>query len=146
VLVEHARTLLGIADASHAESSSDGTPIVALLSCSLDGHTIDVALTPGTRLAALHGGAPSVTESTTCSYGLDPAWQHVALSSGMVVAGVDDTGEVRAVERPDHPFFVATLYQPQLRSSPGAPHPVWSGFLAACMRTRDGSAGRCGAS
>jgi CTP synthase (UTP-ammonia lyase) len=48
------------------------------------------------------------------------------------VSGVDQTGEVRAVERDDHPFFLATLYQPQLRSSPGAPHPVWLGFLRAC--------------
>jgi len=132
VLVEHARNLLGIDDASHTESSSEGTPVVSLLSCSLDGETIDVALTPGTQLSGLHGGAPSVTEMTTCNYGLDPEWQHVASSGGMAVAGIDDTGEVRAVERPDHPFFVATLYQPQLRSSPDAPHPVWLGFVAAC--------------
>jgi CTP synthase (UTP-ammonia lyase) len=73
-----------------------------------------------------------VTESTTCNYGLDPAWQHVASTGGMVVSGVDDTGEVRAVERSDHPFFVATLYQPQLRSTSDAPHPIWLGFLRAC--------------
>lgn len=132
MLVEHARSLLGIEDASHAESSSDGTAIVTPLACSLDGRTIDVALTPGSRLAALHRGATSVKELTTCNYGLDPAWQHVASMGGMAVAAVDDTGEVRAVERPDHPFFVATLYQPQLRSSADAPHPVWVGFLEAC--------------
>ena len=132
MLVEHARTMLGIDDASHAESSSEGTPVVAPLSCSLDGESIDVELTPGTQLAALYGNPSSVTEMTTCNYGLDPEWQHVASSGGMVVAGIDDTGEVRAVERPDHPFFVATLYQPQLRSSPDAPHPVWLGFVAAC--------------
>lgn len=131
MLVEHARSLLGIGDASHAESSTDGTPIIGLLSCALDGVTIDVAITPGTRLAALHGGARSVEERTTCSYGLDPAWQHVASSGGMVISGVDGTGEVRAIERPDHPFFVATLYQPQLRSTPAEPHPIWLGLLGA---------------
>ncbi len=132
MLVEHARTLLGVDDASHAETSDDGTSVISLLACSLAGRTIDVLLTAGTRLAALHGGAAAVTESTTCSYGLATAWQHVASSGGMVVSGVDDTGEVRSVERDDHPFFLATLYQPQLRSSPKRPHPVWLGFVEAC--------------
>ena len=132
MLVEHARSLLGIDDASHAESSDVGTPVISPLSCSLDGQTIDVVLTPGSRLAALYGGARAVVESTACNYGLAPAWQHVASEGGMRVSGVDDTGEVRAIERVDHPFFVGTLYQPQLRSTPGAPHPVFVGFVAAC--------------
>jgi CTP synthase (UTP-ammonia lyase) len=59
---------------------------------------------------------------------------HIAGVGGMAVAATDRTGEVRAVERPDHPFFVATLYQPQLRSAPGAPHPVFTGLLAAAGR------------
>jgi CTP synthase (UTP-ammonia lyase) len=49
----------------------------------------------------------------------------------MRVAAVDNTGEVRAIERPDHPFFMGTLYRPQLRSQPGAPHPVFTGLLKA---------------
>ena len=49
----------------------------------------------------------------------------------MLVAATDATGEVRAVERSDHPFFVATLYQPQLTSAPGRPHPIWAGFVDA---------------
>ena len=42
-----------------------------------------------------------------------------------------DTGEVRAVERTDGSFCVATLFQPQLRTQPGAPHPIWRGFVEA---------------
>ena len=132
MLVEHARTVLGITDASHQESSDDGTAIVTPLACSLDGQTIDVRLTPRSKLASLHGDVATVTELTTCNYGLDPAHQDIASSGGMIVSGVDDTGEVRAVERPDHPFFLATLYQPQLRSTAAQPHPVWLGFLQAC--------------
>jgi CTP synthase (UTP-ammonia lyase) len=131
VLVEHARTVLGVGDAKHAESGDGGTPIVTPLACSLDGESIEVQFTPGTKLAALHGVA-SATEFTTCNYGLDPARQRIASEGGMVVCGIDDTGEVRAIERTDHPFFMATLYQPQLRSTPSEPHPVWLGFLEAC--------------
>ena len=51
----------------------------------------------------------------------------------MRIAATDLTGEVRAIERVDHPFFVGTLYQPQLRSTPGAPHPVFIGLLDAAQ-------------
>jgi len=131
VLVEHARTVLRVDDASHAESGDSGTPIVTPLACSLDGQSIQVQLTPGTKVAALYGD-PVVTEFTTCNYGLDPARQHIASEGGMAVSGIDDTGEVRVIERTDHPFFVGTLYQPQLRSTPADPHPVWLSFLQAC--------------
>ena len=78
----------------------------------------------------MHAGQP-VSEHTTCNYGLDPAVQSIASQHGMIVSAVDDTGEVRAVERTDHPYFVGTLYQPQLRSSPEEPHPVWTGLIEA---------------
>jgi CTP synthase (UTP-ammonia lyase) len=35
--------------------------------------------------------------------------QQLAEEYGVRVAGIDHTGEMRAVERPDHPFFVGTL-------------------------------------
>ncbi len=141
MLVEHARTLLGVHDAGHAESSADGTTIISLSACSLVGRTVEVTLTRGTCLAALHGDAKVLTESTTCSYGLASARRHVASSGGMVVSGTDGAGEVLAVERTDHPFFLATLYQPQLPSSSQDPHPVWLGFIEACSAA--GAGGAC---
>ena len=89
-----------------------------------------MTLEAGSLLARLYGSTTAV-EHTTCSYGLDPAMQHLAGEWGMRVAATDGTGEVRAVEREDHPFFVGTLYQPQLRSHPGDPHPVFIGLLRA---------------
>lgn len=131
MLVEHARSLAGIPDASHAEyGAGAGTPVITPLACSLDQQTIEVDLVAGSLLARLHGAA-RVTERTTCSYGLAVDAQEIASSAGMTVSGRDGTGEVRVVERPDHPFFLATLYQPQLTSSPEVPHPVFLGFLEA---------------
>jgi CTP synthase (UTP-ammonia lyase) len=134
VLVEHARNVLGIEGASHAESMTGGDPIITRLSCSLNGKSIEVRIRPGTVLSHLHDGAGPVTELATCNYGLDPARQDIASSGGMVVSAIDGTGEARAIERADHPFFVATLYQPQLRSSAATPHPVWRGFIGAVTR------------
>lgn len=131
MLVEHARNVAGIPDASHAEYSEDGgRPVITLLACSLQDQTITVDISPGSLLERLHGRRQSV-ELTTCSYGLDQSLQHIAGEFGMRVAATDGTGEVRAIERGDHPFFVGTLYQPQLSSRPDAPHPVFVGLLAA---------------
>lgn len=131
MLVEHARNLIGIADAVHAEYEGPGTPVVTLLACSLADNEIDIAVTPGSKLHDIYG-ADTGQERTTCNYGLAPAFDHIARTAGLRVGAVDDTGEVRAVERDDHPFFMATLYQPQLSSSPAHPHPIWSAFVAAC--------------
>jgi CTP synthase (UTP-ammonia lyase) len=132
VLVEHARNLAGIRDASHAEDGAGGTHVITALACSLQGREITMDLAPGSLLARLHGST-RVTERTTCDYGLAPEMQHLAGEHGMRVAGSDDSGEVRAVERPDHRFFVGTLYQPQLCSTRDRPHPVFLGLLAAAM-------------
>lgn len=130
MLVEHARSLAGIHDASHAEYGAAGTAVITPLSCSLQGREIVVDLTPDSGLARLHG-TTRVVERTTCDYGLAADMQHLAGEHGMRVAGRDDTGEVRAIERPEHPFFVGTLYQPQLSSTPDRPHPLFVALLRA---------------
>ena len=138
MLVEHARSLAGIPDATHAEYGAGGTPVISLLSCSLQAQTINVDLTSGSRLAGLYGTLRAV-ERTNCSYGLAPEMQHIANEHGMRVAATDATGEVRAIERVDHPFFLATLFQPQLSSAPGRPHPVFTGLLEAARSSWRGN-------
>jgi CTP synthase (UTP-ammonia lyase) len=137
VLVEHARNLAGISDAAHAEYGPGGRAVIELLACSLQDQTIAVELTPGSLLEHLYGG-PRAVERTTCSYGLVPALQHIADEHGMRIAATDETGEVRAIERVDHPFFVGTLYQPQLTTAPDAAHPIFVGLLQT-MAAKDAS-------
>jgi CTP synthase (UTP-ammonia lyase) len=107
--------------------------VISALSCSLDGQQITVTLHPGSTLRRLHA-TTTVVERTTCNYGLNPRLQDIASGHGMTVAATDETGEVRAIERPDHPFFLATRYQPQLTSSPEHPHPALIGFVKAAAK------------
>jgi CTP synthase (UTP-ammonia lyase) len=72
-----------------------------------------------------------VHELTTCNYGLASDFENLATTHGLRVAAIEPDGGVRAIERVDHPFFLGTLYQPQLRSTSGAPHPVFVGLLRA---------------
>ena len=89
-----------------------------------------VTILPGTRAAALYGVAESV-EDYYCNYGVNPAYRSRLEKAGMVVSGVGGDGEIRIVELPGHPFFLATLFLPQTRSPVGRPHPLLAGYAAA---------------
>lgn len=134
LLVEHARNVMGIIAADHAEYGGDGVHVVELLSCSLSESQIEIELVPGTRLAAIYGVA-TATEKTNCNYGLAAGYQHLAAEGGLTVTSVDDTGEVRSVERNDHPFFMGTLFQPQRTSTAEHPHPLLLAFVDAAVRS-----------
>jgi CTP synthase (UTP-ammonia lyase) len=79
-----------------------------------------------------------IDEAYTCSYELNPAFEATLTACGLRIAGRDETGAVRAVELPEHPFYVATLYQPQQASTADRPHPLITAFLQAAMRFRAG--------
>jgi CTP synthase (UTP-ammonia lyase) len=132
LLVEHARNVMGMVDASHAEYGGPGTAIIDVLSCSLADSRIDVTIVPGTLLAGIYGTS-TVIERTNCNYGLAPAYGQLAAEGGLVVSATDETGEVRAVERVDHPFFIGTLFQPQRSSTVETAHPLWLAFVGAVV-------------
>ena len=92
-----------------------------------------VTILPDTRAAALYRVATSV-EDYYCSYGVNPAYRSRLEAAGMVVSGLGGDGEIRIVELVGHPFFLATLFLPQTRSTPGRPHPILAGFAAAVRR------------
>ena len=130
-LLEHARNVAGIVRAEHAESAPSAAHLVIEpLSCSLIGAEGAIRPVPGTRLFAIYGQTPRV-ERYHCSYGLAPGYRHLAESDGMRVAALDDQGETRAVERDGRWFWLATLFQPELSSPAGRPHPVIAEFVAA---------------
>jgi CTP synthase (UTP-ammonia lyase) len=104
--------------------------VITPLACSLVGQSHPVRLVPGTRAAGLYGVA-EVTEDYYCSYGINPDYRRRLEEGGMRVSGVGPEGEIRIVELPGHPFFVATLFLPQTRSAAGRPHPLLAGYAAA---------------
>jgi CTP synthase (UTP-ammonia lyase) len=127
--------VLGLAEAGLQETdpAGEGTLVVTALSCSLVGVRQEVFLVAGTALARVYG-RERATEEFRCRYGLNPAYRAALEAAGLRVAAVDAEGQVRAVELPGHPFYVATLFLPQLSSAPGAPHPLILAYLASCGR------------
>ncbi|QSQ22071.1 CTP synthase [Pyxidicoccus parkwayensis] len=130
-LIEFARNVLGLRDADHAESNPDASmPLVGALSCSLVGMKGKVTLTAGSQAAKAYGRTES-TEAYHCNYGLNTRYRHVLDGAPLRITGEDEEGAVRVVELTGHPFFMATLFQPELSASTGQPHPLIQAFLAA---------------
>ncbi|HEX9343417.1 MAG TPA: CTP synthase [Actinomycetota bacterium] len=134
MLIEFARKVAGIPDADHAEYNPDASRLlIGALACSLVGQTMTVTLVEGSVAQRAYGTA-STTERYYCRFGLNPAYLPALQHAGLVVSGTDQDGEVRIMELPGQRFFVATLFVPQTSSTPAAPHPLISAYLAAAQR------------
>lgn len=93
-------------------------------------------LTPGTTSAGAYG-RDDAREEFRCNFGLNPRYRQQVLQEPLRVAGVDENGEARIIELANHPFFVATLFLPQLSSTPAAPHPLIEAYLRAAAAFHD---------
>lgn len=122
-----------IADAEHEESAPDAsTLVISRLACSLVGAAQAVILSPGSRVAQIYGQTV-VTEDFACNFGLNPIFRGRLTNGDLQAVGIDADGDLRCVELRSHPFFLATLFLPQIRSFPGQPHPLIAAFLAAAV-------------
>lgn len=125
--------MLGFRDAAHAETEPNAERLViAPLACSLAHQEHTVSIRQASLAARLYGGVPSSVESYTCSYGLDEVYVPELESHGLRVVGVDAEGQAQIVELSTHPFFLATLFLPQMRPA----HLLVEGFLAAAAALR----------
>ncbi len=78
--------------------------------------------------------ATAVTEPYYCNYGLNPSYEGRLADAGVVVSGRGPGGEVRIIELPEHPFFVATLFVPRSQVVEGGPHPLYVGLVEAVRK------------
>ena len=137
-VLEFARHVLHWADAMHAESDPGaGRPVIAPLACALVEAHGEVALVPGSRIARAYGSlrAPTVYR---CRYGLNPDFRAALTTGPLRGTAQDEHGELRAIELDDHPFFVATLWQPERAALEGRPV-VLAQALVAAARARTAS-------
>ncbi len=86
----------------------------------------------GTRTFAIYG-CDQVVEQYFCSYEVNPEYRAPLEAAGLIVSGVSEGDEVRVAELTGHPFFLATLFQPQLSSTPANPHPLITALLNAAQ-------------
>jgi CTP synthase (UTP-ammonia lyase) len=133
--------VLGIKDANSAENKSASKNIVIYpVACALpnrsenapklSGAIPEVRIRPGSYLHSFYK-QDVVTEEFFCNYEVNPEFEWAFVEAGFPIVARGTQGEIRAIESPAHRFFVATLFQPQLSSKAGKPHPIIVEFLRA---------------
>ena len=93
-------------------------------------------LVPGT-LAAKAYGEEVVYERHRHRWEVNPAYHQTLEHAGLVLSGNSHNGRLtEIIELPDHPFFVAGQFHPELRSRPTRPHPLFRDFVGAAQAYR----------
>ncbi|TAM96208.1 MAG: hypothetical protein EPN40_09260 [Rhodanobacteraceae bacterium] len=132
-IIEYARNALGWQDAKHAETSPEALrPVIVPLLCSLVEVTDAVHLVEGSRLELAYGTTEAV-EGYHCSYGLGDDFRKAVASGPLKITATDDAGDVRGIELEGHPFFVATLFQPERSALKGCVPPPVRAFTQAML-------------
>ncbi len=133
-VLEFLRDGLGVG-ATHAEVDAPGPDhAIAELPCSLRGEQRVVTPVVGTAFAALTGGRPFVGMHY-CGYGPTPSTVTLLTRHGWIVEATAPDAPVEVLTYMPHPFFVLTLFQPQIGAvDHGQVHPLVHAFVDVCRR------------
>jgi len=151
-VIETARNLLGVTDASSSEFDHGGRPVVGLMtewtqggkkqtraSGGALGGTMRLGaypakLKPGSRVAQIYG-ATEIEERHRHRFEVDMGLAAGLADHGVVFSGVSPDGALPEImEIPDHPWFIGVQFHPELKSRPFDPHPLFASFIDAAMK------------
>jgi CTP synthase (UTP-ammonia lyase) len=135
-VLEYSRNVLGWADAEHGETSPESArALLTPLTCSLVEAVDGIHLRPGSLIANAYETS-DIHEGYRCRYGVNPQFERELLSNRLQAVGHDRSGDLRAIELKGHPFFVATLFQPERAALKGQMPPLVRAFVEACRGPR----------
>jgi CTP synthase (UTP-ammonia lyase) len=130
-LIEFARNVLGLPEADHGETNPNATlALITPLPCALRETETPIHLLPASRVRRIYGRT-EIVEPFNCGFGLNPQHQQLFDASALKITGVGDDGIARVIELESHPFFIATLFQPERSALKEAVHPLITAFLQA---------------
>ena len=151
IVIEFARNVAGITDASSSEFERTKNPVIGLLTeWSKDsaiekrsnnsdlGGTMrlgayDTHLRPGTLIQSLYG-EDTISERHRHRYEFNSHYEDVLSQCGLVFSGVShDKKLVETVEVKDHPWFIGVQFHPEFKSRPFATRPLFDGLVKAAL-------------
>jgi len=95
-----------------------------------------VRLVPETKAYAIYHHE-LIHERHRHRYEVNNKYVSILKEKGMVISGLLATEDlVEIIELPDHPWFVATQFHPELKSRPDQPQPLFSAFVGAALKAR----------
>lgn len=154
MVIEYARNVAGIADASSTEfDETTSSPVIATMAEQVDiidggnlGGTMRLGaytahLADGSLAASLYGDT-EISERHRHRYEVNNRYRQQLADAGLVFSGTSpDDQLVEFVELPqdEHPFYIATQAHPELKSRPNRAHPLFAGLVAASLERQAAS-------
>ncbi|MBA4156378.1 MAG: CTP synthase [Gemmatimonadetes bacterium] len=146
-IIEFSRTVCGISAAHSAEWEQETSdPVICLMNSQHEvtdlGGTMrlgayNARLASGSRAAEIYG-THEISERHRHRYEVNNAYRDPLIDAGMMISGTSPDGTlIEMIELPDHPWFLATQFHPELKSRPLQPHPLFASFVGAAVRQHD---------
>jgi CTP synthase len=152
-VIECARNLAGLSEASTTEFGHTPEPVVGLLTEWARGNDVErreaggdlggtmrlgsypARLAEGSLVRAVYGGAVAIDERHRHRYEVNIRYRECLEAAGMMFSGLSPDGTLpEIIEYPGHPWFIGVQYHPELKSKPFAPHPLFASFIAASVK------------
>ncbi|MEV4687964.1 CTP synthase [Microbacterium sp. LWH3-1.2] len=148
IVIEYARHVAGIEDASSSEFDPDTQhPVIATMEEQVDildhgdlGGTMRLGLYPADlaegSIAAEVYGADRASERHRHRYEVNNRYRDQIAEAGLMFSGINpDLNLVEYVELPRdvHPYYIATQAHPELRSRPTDANPLFRGLVGAAL-------------
>ncbi|GAA5204746.1 CTP synthase [Microbacterium jejuense] len=148
IVIEYARHVAGIEDASSSEFDPDTQhPVIATMEEQVDildhgdlGGTMRLGLYPADlaegSIAAEVYGSNRASERHRHRYEVNNRYRDRIAEAGLVFSGINpDLDLVEYVELPRdvHPYYIATQAHPELRSRPTNANPLFRGLVGAAL-------------
>jgi CTP synthase len=76
-----------------------------------------------------------ISERHRHRYEVNNDYRDILIEKGLIISGASPNGSlVEMIELPNHPWFVACQFQPEFKSRPNRPHPLFMGFIRAAIK------------
>ena len=150
-VIEAARNLAGLSEASSSEFGDEGENVVGLMTEWTKGNerlersketdlggTMRLGAYPAIlekgSLVAKQYGTAEISERHRHRYEVNIDYREKLESAGLKFSGLSPDGVLpEIVEIPGHPWFIGVQYHPELKSRPFDPHPLFKGFVKAAV-------------
>lgn len=128
-IIEFFRNVAGFKTADNIESNSNAQmPVISQLSCSLVEKEGEIFLKDNSKVKEICKTS-KLAEKYHCNYGFNEKYINYIENSKLKISGVDENNDIRIIELEEHPFFMATLFQPERTALINKHHPIINSFV-----------------
>jgi CTP synthase len=146
-VIEFARNVCGIEAGSSEFDPDCSNPVIDLMleqrSRSKMGGTMRLGAYPcslkGGSLAESLYGEREISERHRHRWEVNNDYRPVLEEKGLSISGLSPDGTlVEIIELPEHPYFIAAQFHPELKSRPMRAHPLFRGLVSAAKKLMRG--------